>query len=84
MDDLIFSMLNPSGDELEALQEYLLAESDSSISEHQRLCYSPGSNFDGSCQSSEIVHIDHNYFCPMLESRISDLSEGDPSPELGK
>ncbi|XP_075582247.1 cyclic AMP-responsive element-binding protein 3 isoform X2 [Pelecanus crispus] len=87
MDDFISSLLRPFEDEAGMLQSYSPADSDSGISEDQRLSHSPGSDFAGSPQSSDIVQVDHNYSLhrdwPLLESVRSDMAEGDVSIDLG-
>ncbi|XP_009883891.1 PREDICTED: cyclic AMP-responsive element-binding protein 3 [Charadrius vociferus] len=86
VDDFISSLLSPFEEEPGTLQGYLPADSDSGISEDQHLSHSPSSDFAGSPQSSDIVHIDHNYFLhqdwPVLESVKSDTAEGDFSIDL--
>ncbi|NXA25686.1 CREB3 protein, partial [Ibidorhyncha struthersii] len=87
VDDLISSMLSPY-EEAGMLQGYLLADSDSGISERQHLSHGPGSDFAGNSKSSDIVHIDHNYFLhpahqPVLESMRSETAEGDFSIDIG-
>ncbi|NXB63420.1 CR3L3 protein, partial [Struthidea cinerea] len=81
MDDFISSLLSPLEDEPDRLS-YLPANSDSSISEDQRLSHCLGSNF----ASQGIVQIDHNYSLhqdwPVLESVRSDMAEGDVTIEL--
>ncbi|NXS45848.1 CR3L3 protein, partial [Balaeniceps rex] len=87
MDDFISSLLSPFEDEPGMLQGYSPADSDSSISEDQNLSRSPGSDFAGSPQSSDIVQFDHNYSFhrdwPVLESVRSEMAEGDVSIDLG-
>ncbi|NXN71778.1 CR3L3 protein, partial [Himantopus himantopus] len=87
VDDFVVSLLSPFEEEAGTLQGYLPADSDSGISEDQLLSHSPGSDFAGSPKSSDIVHVDHNYFLhqdwPVLESVRSDTAEGDFSIDLG-
>ncbi|NWH47664.1 CREB3 protein, partial [Fregata magnificens] len=87
MDDFFSSLLSPFENELGMLQGYSPADSDSSISEDQNLSHSPGSDFAGSPQSSDIVQFDHNYSLhrdwPVLESVRSEMAEGDVSIDLG-
>ncbi|NXQ81745.1 CR3L3 protein, partial [Nyctibius grandis] len=87
MNDFISSLLSPFENEPGTLQGYSPADSDSGISEDQRLSHSPSSDFTGSSQSSDIVQVDHNYSLhqdwPMLEDMSSEMSEGDVSIDLG-
>ncbi|NXL54106.1 CR3L3 protein, partial [Podilymbus podiceps] len=87
MDDFISSLLSHFEDEPGTLQGYSPANSDSGISEDQRLSHRPGSNSAGSPWISNIVQVDHNYSLhqdwPMLESVRSETAEGDTSIDLG-
>ncbi|XP_074667033.1 cyclic AMP-responsive element-binding protein 3-like protein 4 [Strix aluco] len=86
MDDFISFLMSPFGDEPGTLQGYSPADSDSSISEDQNLSHSPGSDFAGSPQSSDIVQFDHNYSLhwdwPVLKSVRSEMAEEDVSIDL--
>ncbi|KAM6363974.1 cyclic AMP-responsive element-binding protein 3 [Pluvialis apricaria] len=86
LDDLISSVLNPLEEEPGMLQGYLPADGDSGISEDQHLSHSPGSDVAGSPQSSDIVHVDHNYFLhqdwPAPESVRSDTAQRDFTIDL--
>ncbi|KAM6301582.1 LOW QUALITY PROTEIN: cyclic AMP-responsive element-binding protein 3 [Podargus strigoides] len=86
MDSFISSLLNPSEDEPDTLQDDSLADSDSSIFGDQHLSHSPGSDLAGSPDSSGIVQVDHNYSLhqdwPALESVRPETSEGDAHIDL--
>ncbi|NXC44481.1 CREB3 protein, partial [Penelope pileata] len=88
MDDFISSLLSPPEQEPGLPQGCSPPESDSGVSEDQNLSHSPGSDFAGSPQSSDIVQFDHNYSLhqewPALESVRADMAEGDVSIDLGE
>ncbi|NXJ72118.1 CREB3 protein, partial [Rostratula benghalensis] len=87
VDDFISSLLSPFEEEPGALQGFLPADSESSISEDQHVSHSPSSDLASSPPSSDIVQADHNYFLhrdwPALETVRSDTAEGDFSIDLG-